>query len=84
MAVSEGFISSSVVALEGSKTDYLIINKWTSAAAQDSYTADAREEQLRVEAKAYMDELVTPIQSGDVVDVFHGGWKGAVSKEANR
>jgi len=76
MAVSEGFLSSTVVALEKSKTDYLIINKWTNPAAQDAYTADAREEQLRVEAKAYMDELVRPVQSGNVVDVFHGGWKG--------
>jgi 4-oxalocrotonate tautomerase len=81
MAVSEGFISSTVVALENSKTDYLIINKWTNAAAQDAYTADARESQLRVEAKAFMDELVRPVQSGDVVDVFHGGWPGNGNKE---
>ena len=81
MAVSEGFISSTVVALENSRTDYLIINKWTSAAAQDAYTADPREEQLRVEAKAYMDELVRPVQSGDVVDVFHGGWQADGKKE---
>lgn len=78
MAVSEGFISSTVVALENRPTDYLIINKWAGAAAQDAYTGDPREEQLRVEAKAYMDELVRPVQSGDVVDVFHGGWKGKV------
>ena len=84
MAVSEGFLSSTVVALEDSKTDYLIINKWTNAAAQDAYTADAREEQLRVEAKSYMDELVRPMQAGDVVDVFHGGWKGEDSKEKKR
>ena len=76
MASSEGFLSSTVVALENKATDYLIINKWTSAAAQDAYTANPREEELRVEAKAYMDELVRPVQSGDVVDVFHGGWKG--------
>jgi len=81
MAASEGFISSTVVALEDSKTDYLIINKWTSAAAQDAYVADPREEQLRVEAKAYMDELVRPVQGGAVVDVFHGGWKGEAKKE---
>jgi 4-oxalocrotonate tautomerase len=84
MAVSEGFLSSTVVALENSKTDYLIINKWTSEAAQDAYTADPREEQLRVEAKAYMDELVTPIQSGSVIDVFHGGWKPDAVKEKVR
>jgi 4-oxalocrotonate tautomerase len=76
MASHEGFISSTVVALENKPADYLIINKWASAAAQDSYVANPREEQLRVEAKAFMDELVRPVQSGDVVDVFHGGWKG--------
>jgi 4-oxalocrotonate tautomerase len=81
MASHEGFISSTVVALENSKTDYLIINKWASAAAQEAYTAHPREEELRVEAKAYMDELVRPVQSGDVVDVFHGGWNGDAVKE---
>ncbi len=84
MGVSEGFLSSTVVQLENSKTDYLIINKWTSPAAQDAYTADKREEQLRVEAKAYMDELVTPVQSGAVVDVFHGGWQHDGVKEEEK
>jgi 4-oxalocrotonate tautomerase len=76
MACSEGFLSSSVVALDGKPTDYLIINKWANRAAQDSYIANPREEQLRVEAKQFMDELVTPIQGGDVLDVFNGGWGG--------
>jgi 4-oxalocrotonate tautomerase len=74
MASSEGFVSSNVIALDDKPADYLIINKWLSRQAQDNYIHNPREEQLRVEAKQFMDELVTPVQAGDVVNVFHGGW----------
>src|SRR4030081_3755635 len=62
MAVSEGFISSTVVALENSRTDYLIINKWTSAAAQDAYTAAPIAEQLRLEPNQHTNNLIRPVQ----------------------
>jgi 4-oxalocrotonate tautomerase family enzyme len=71
MASHEGFVSSTLLSVADEPNQYVIINKWTSPAAQDAYTAKPREAELRIEARELLDQLVTEDFDGRVVDVFN-------------
>ncbi|WP_152186197.1 tautomerase family protein [Segeticoccus rhizosphaerae] len=70
MASHDGFLGSTLLTTEDPDT-YVIINKWRDSAAQEEYTANPRETQLRVEAKEFVSELAAETFHGDVVDVWN-------------
>lgn len=72
MASHDGFLGSTLLTAKDDPNQYVIINKWTSPEAAQSYLAKPREAELRVEAKAFLGELFTDMLDGRVVDVFHG------------
>ncbi len=69
MASHEGFVSATVLTTED-PDEYVILTKWTSPAAMESYQANPREADLRTEARELLEHLVKEELQGRVVDVF--------------
>jgi 4-oxalocrotonate tautomerase len=74
MASHEGFLSSTLLEVQGEPERYVIINKWANREAQDTYIAKPRETELRVEAREFLSQLSTPNLDGDVVNVHHAAF----------
>jgi 4-oxalocrotonate tautomerase family enzyme len=81
MASHEGFLGSTLLKDPDDPNKYIIMNKWTSPAAQDAYLAKPREAELRIEAREFLTDLFQGSTEGRVVDVFHPGRATAESTD---
>jgi phenylpyruvate tautomerase PptA (4-oxalocrotonate tautomerase family)/quinol monooxygenase YgiN len=70
MESHDGFLGSTLLSTPDDPNTYVIINKWRDAEAQQSYLANPREAELRVEARQFVLDLVSESFHGNVVDVW--------------
>jgi phenylpyruvate tautomerase PptA (4-oxalocrotonate tautomerase family)/quinol monooxygenase YgiN len=72
LAAREGFVSCTLLTVDGHPDEYMILEKWVSPEARAVSAADPRADRLRDEARAWLEPSAGEDLSGRAVDVFGG------------